>query len=551
MNSRHSRLRRFVGRETFRYGLVGILVGLLLFAVDLALAMTLQRFFFATGLLASLDPRLALFPLLSPLGEAALLVLAGGIRVSMQWLSGYVTGLCHVAFESKSRDEIARWAIARGQAPVGSVMTLYNDTTVGSAAAISNAFYLTGRCMMSCATLLALLYYLPLVTCIVLLSLVLVFPIHKLIDARIMSASNQTQRALADSIDGLASGVKNYLFFRIHGLGRAQIDTVAAATERYRAQSNRYYGLSSLRASLPQYVGLAVVAAVTLVQADESQGGNGALLAYLFLLLRFFQNLGDIARVTGNLMLNLPRVRLAWRWWNGQIRDERFAELDADAAPVRSGDLLGWQGAGLAFQWPDASAPIFSDLSIDIEPGKLTLVSGASGSGKSTLLLLLAGVLAPTAGSLRTYDRIGAIEAGLAARLAYVGPDPFTIAGSIRDQLVLGLAREPSAAEIDAALACAQCDFVAPLGLAHRVSEQGAGLSAGQKQRLALARALLRRPDALLLDEPTANLDAKTEQSLVATIAQMRGAVTIVIISHSRAFDGVADRHVLLGEGTA
>ena len=125
--------------------------------------------------------------------------------------------------------------------------------------------------------------------------------------------------------------------------------------------------------------------------------------------------------------------------------------------------------------------------------------------------------------------------------------------GTIRDQLMLGQPAQPGAAEIREALALAQCCFVdrLALGLDHPVTEQGGGLSAGQKQRLSIARAILRKPAMLLLDEATSNLDAGTEAAVVAALASLRGRMTIVAITHRDAVLSIADQVVALGSPDA
>ena len=95
------------------------------------------------------------------------------------------------------------------------------------------------------------------------------------------------------------------------------------------------------------------------------------------------------------------------------------------------------------------------------------------------------------------------------------------------------------------ALNLANCAFVSRLdkGLEHGLTEQGEGLSAGQKQRLALARALLRKPNVLILDEATSNLDIHSEESLVKTFEQLKGKVTIIAVTHREALLRIADQH--------
>ena len=122
------------------------------------------------------------------------------------------------------------------------------------------------------------------------------------------------------------------------------------------------------------------------------------------------------------------------------------------------------------------------------------------------------------------------------------------IPGTLRDNLVYGLGHGVSDKEIQSALRRADCDFVFQLaqGLEHSLTEQGHGLSSGQKQRLSLARALLRRPTVLILDEPTANLDAQSESRLVEVFLELKKEMTILAATHREAVLAIADQRIQL-----
>jgi ATP-binding cassette subfamily C protein len=119
--------------------------------------------------------------------------------------------------------------------------------------------------------------------------------------------------------------------------------------------------------------------------------------------------------------------------------------------------------------------------------------------------------------------------------VGYVGPEPFLLDGSIRDNLLYGFRSEPDEGMLWEALELAHIDHVvreAEGQLDAPMTADGSGFSAGEKQRFALARALLRKPALLILDEASANLDAATEKQIVATLRQLKGRTTILIVSH-------------------
>ncbi|MDV0439051.1 thiol reductant ABC exporter subunit CydD [Xanthomonas sacchari] len=168
------------------------------------------------------------------------------------------------------------------------------------------------------------------------------------------------------------------------------------------------------------------------------------------------------------------------------------------------------------------------ELNFALHAGQRLALVGPSGSGKSTLLEALAGWLPPRAGALQ-------VRAGL--RIGYAGQRPYLFHGSIADNLRLA---DPQAsdAQVRAAAEAAQVlRFAArlPQGLDTPIGERGFGLSGGEARRIGLARLLLRDPELLLLDEPTAFLDADTEADLLRTLAEFARGRSVIVATHSEA----------------
>jgi ABC-type multidrug transport system fused ATPase/permease subunit len=191
----------------------------------------------------------------------------------------------------------------------------------------------------------------------------------------------------------------------------------------------------------------------------------------------------------------------------------------------------------VSFAYPGTADAAVSDVSWSVQRGSHVAIVGVSGSGKSTLTSLLARTWDPTTGSVRLdgADLRSLPLAEVRSRVAIVNQRPFVFARSLRENLVLG-APDATDDEIAAVLRTAALDeFVAslPEGLNTALQDRGARLSGGQLQRLALARAIVTGPDILVLDESTGALDAATESTVRARLAEWAGGDrTIVEVTH-------------------
>jgi ABC-type bacteriocin/lantibiotic exporter with double-glycine peptidase domain len=217
-------------------------------------------------------------------------------------------------------------------------------------------------------------------------------------------------------------------------------------------------------------------------------------------------------------------------------------QLEQTPIEKSSGRQFFPQGAGIrlrnvTYRYKDGHRNIMEDFSHDFKPGSTTAILGETGAGKTTLIRLVLALLSPVKGSVEFYDNERNVPASPDTRcnLVYVPQGNTLLSGTIRDNLLLG---NPNAteAEMHQALGMACADFVLslPNSIDTVCGEGGTGLSEGQAQRIAIARALLRQGNILLLDEATSALDQETEQQLIANIsAQAKERhQTILFITH-------------------
>ncbi|MEB3300253.1 MAG: ABC transporter ATP-binding protein [Candidatus Sericytochromatia bacterium] len=207
----------------------------------------------------------------------------------------------------------------------------------------------------------------------------------------------------------------------------------------------------------------------------------------------------------------------------------------------------------VVYRYPGTNE-VLGPYDLDLPIRGLTVLTGPSGAGKSTLLALMLGLRRPTAGQVRVngHDLAHWDPVTWRETIALVPQEPLIRQGTLRENIVEDR-KDVSAARLDEILECAgAADFVAslPEGLDTVLGDGGAGLSGGQRQRIALARALCRQPRLLVLDEATSALDEATEDDIVRRVAELKGQVTLVVVTHRPAWQAVADLEIRLDGGS-
>jgi ATP-binding cassette subfamily B protein len=231
------------------------------------------------------------------------------------------------------------------------------------------------------------------------------------------------------------------------------------------------------------------------------------------------------------------------------ITDRPGAAVPAQARREHPGHLVF---DDVTFTYPRGSTAVLRGVSLELAPGETVALVGATGCGKTTLLQLVPRLADVSSGAIRLdgTDLRDLPLRGLRGRLGCAFEDPTLFSASVRENVSFG-APDASEAAISAALAVAQADFVAelPWGLDTRIGEQGMALSGGQRQRIALARAILARPQVLLLDDPLSALDVHTEAKVTRALSEVLGMSTALVVAHRPSTVLLADRVALLSDG--
>ena len=272
------------------------------------------------------------------------------------------------------------------------------------------------------------------------------------------------------------------------------------------------------------------------------------IVAFLLYLDQFFSPIQQLSQVFDT-------------WQQARASMAKINELMATpsgtpepAQPVDPGRVSGAiRFEDVHFRYPTAVDEALRGVDLEVTPGETVALVGETGAGKSTIVKLVARFYDVTSGQI-LIDGVPVDQLDIGAfrrRLGYVPQEPFLFSGTIRDNIAYG---RPDASDADverAARAVGAHDFIAQLtdGYLQPVTERGRSMSAGQRQLICLARALLVDPSILLLDEATANLDLATEARVQRAMGVVSAGRTTLVIAHRLQTARAADRIVVLDDG--
>ncbi|MFS8101878.1 ABC transporter ATP-binding protein/permease [Lentzea alba] len=368
--------------------------------------------------------------------------------------------------------------------------------------------------------------------------------------ARHINTRSREQRALNGDITAiLEESLANVTVVQAYNRQETEASRLRAAGLRMLSTNLSIARLSGLYAPVVHMAQTVSVLAVIGLGAWEIAAGRislGGVLAFAAILTSLYAPVQQLGQL---------RVLIS----AATTGSERIIELLDAAPPLTDGSTVLSNARGslslrsVGFRYPDAPSPALSSLSVDVRPGELLAITGPSGAGKSTIAKLLLRFYDPATGAvaLDGIDLRDLTLESLRSNIALVGQQTQMFHGTIYDNIAFGSATATFPDILRAAAAADAHDFITALpdGYSTVIGQHGHGLSGGQRQRIAIARAMVADTPVLVLDEPTASLDAHSADRLLGPLRRVATGRTTILITHDLRLTANADRVLVLTDG--
>ncbi|MFT8710848.1 MAG: thiol reductant ABC exporter subunit CydD [Komagataeibacter rhaeticus] len=477
------------------------------------------------------------------------------VRVLLQWAADMVAGEGSLRLSTAIRSELLRHLFHVGPVGLAGQATGHMVTVLGDGISALEPYftqYVPRAAMMVVLPLLVLgmVLHLDGWSFVILACTGPLIPVFMaLVGYRAQAVMDRQWRqflllgsAFLDTLQGLTT-------LRLFGRARDAVTAVAGMADEYRATTMSVMKVAFLTSAVLEFFASLSIALVAVVFGARLLDGTADFQsAFLVLLLapEYFMPLRAFSasyHARQNATAAMAGISQLFALPAATIRpDVRGSAANVPLISISCEDVTaGYQ----------ADAPVLLHAGCTFTRNALTVVTGESGVGKTTLIRLLLGLLPPMQGRVTAMDESGVLHACWQDRIGWVPQQPRLVHGTIAENLRLA---DPMA-DLEALRAvAAQADALSfiealPQGFDTVVGERGAGLSGGQVQRLALARVLLRNPQVLILDEPTANLDPQGEQRVAAAIAHAAVGRIGIVVAHRPGMIARAARVVRLRDG--
>jgi ATP-binding cassette subfamily B protein len=532
-------LIEFVGWSTIRAICLLWSFGLILLLLELSFAYLLQHFLAALGLVSTQSSEW--LPLNLSLNRIIFLIsIIAFARAITSFAQGVVSGGAIERFAHRIRRLLVENCLDASSVRTAETLTFFNQRIYTASMAIHSVQTLVLQGILTFGLLISLFLISRVPTILMLLVVIMMSVPVRALNQRVKRSATMHAETLSKIMLHLNNVFRNFLLIRLFNLQAREKTRILGHLKTYSDNITQYYWIDGFSGALVPLVIVLNILWIAFVQNSTAAIDRRMAVPFLYLSFRFAQNLAPLVSNVSRLTFASTEFSYTFRWWLEQKRNplktSDTASSRQEVLPVRT--AIGWELRGVTFGYPD-QAPLFNNFDLEVVPGSLVRILGSSGIGKSTLVRLMVGEAHPSRGSVEVqlddeFLSVSTAAARLRDHIGYSSTEPFLFEGTIYENITYGLTALPDEDFLLEAAARAECQFIfdLPKKFEHWIDELGQGLSTGQKQRLSLLRALLRRPKALILDEALSNVDTRTENRILSHLIEIKSECTILLISH-------------------
>ncbi|MGY3802532.1 ATP-binding cassette domain-containing protein [Pigmentibacter ruber] len=560
------KLFHFLGKKTFFWLVVSFFSSIFLGFIELLIALFIQLFLKSLGFLSA---ELKIFgyvlPDISTIQVILFLLTIGFIRFlgNFTSLTANSLGLEHLSCRLKT---IASYDLLYNSSKKlntsGDINFHLNSLYPGTLNCVTASFSFMSSMIQSISVLIIMFFTAINESILSFLGLGIIAIFVKLLNKKIKLISKTIPLEQAKFNANIEKISRNLLFINIMGTNEQENQKIAENNLICSKHMMIANIISHFSASFIVFLGIILLVAVVYFSQYFWKTEPIVLVSFLYLLVRFIQNIGTLVNLYGSINVNLNHFLMTYDYFNLiptgakqlALKDINFfnyrKKINKDTKLIDNMNITKKINPSpniifdkITFEYQQKNIEIFKDFSLRILPGEQFGIVGKSGTGKTTLLMLLLGIYKPNKGSVLLENKLPEVFfKEKENRVSYVGAESYLIRGTIYENLTYGIKNEVTELEIwDKLKQVSLYEYIKKVGLNYVISDGQGSLSAGQKQRLCIARALLNNPNLLVLDEATANLDDNTEIEVAETISFLKGKCTTIIVSHRKGLLKYAD----------
>lgn len=518
---------------TFLFAL-GIPLGLIIGFIEIIFAFALQNFLVEFKLIAPV--RVPDFFFYVPISASFLFLFVVFIKQFANFLSATTQNVAYEAFNVRIRHLLTKRALESEE----------GDSSVISSAEVSNilsnlinksALFLSSLIQFITMFILMLVIFSGMILISNKLSVVTFLTILVLgIPTLFLKTSFQKYSANVYSFTSkfnlqLLKNIKNIYFLRIIGTNKKEARDLILLNRNILNQYLGYLTRVNANAYWPTFAGVALVILLVSINDKSKLVLSALVIPFIYFVAKLSGSISGMATAFGQIQFTYPFLSELVKYDKLYIKNNIHTDSNKDNKQIIPKKLI------VKDLIIGRSFPLVSNINLDLKAGDFLLISGKSGRGKTTLLMTLIGILPKLSGEIFWNGiQINEIDfISLRKKISYSGTDPFLIDGTIQENLFYGsINKEEELRDLQNCLDISCCSFINDLsgGINHKLREGGEGISAGQKQRISIARALLRNPSLLILDEATSNIDETTEMNILSALRKNYPDMIIIAVSH-------------------